>query len=132
MWPYILKRILWMIPFMFGVSVVSFLLIQAPPGDFLTTYIAKLGESNELLDQATIDNLRARFGLDQPLYVQYFKWVGNVLQGDFGMSFEWRQPVNELVWERMALTLLVSMATLLFTWAIAFPIGVYSAVHKYS
>ncbi|MEM1265696.1 MAG: ABC transporter permease [Pseudomonadota bacterium] len=132
MWRYILKRILWMIPFMFGVSVVSFLLIQAPPGDFLTTYIAKLGESNELLDQATIDNLRARFGLDQPLYVQYFKWVGNVLQGDFGMSFEWRQPVNELVWERMALTLLVSMATLLFTWAIAFPIGVYSAVHKYS
>ncbi|MEO0990196.1 MAG: ABC transporter permease, partial [Pseudomonadota bacterium] len=132
MWRYILKRVLWMIPFMFGVSVVSFLLIQAPPGDFLTTYIAKLGESNELLDQATIDNLRARFGLDQPLYVQYFKWVGNLLQGDFGMSFEWRQPVNELVWERMALTLLVSMATLLFTWAIAFPIGVYSAVYKYS
>ena len=131
-WRYILKRVLWMIPFMFGVSVVSFLLIQAPPGDFLTTYIAKLGESNELLDQATIDNLRARFGLDQPLYVQYFKWVGNLLQGDFGMSFEWRQPVNELVWERMALTLLVSMATLLFTWAIAFPIGVYSAVYKYS
>ncbi len=131
-WRYILKRVLWMIPFMFGVSVVSFLLIQAPPGDFLTTYIAKLGESNELLDQATIDNLRARFGLDQPLYVQYFKWVGNLLQGDFGMSFEWRQPVNELVWERMALTLLESMATLLFTWAIAFPIGVYSAVYKYS
>jgi len=131
-WRYILKRVLWMIPFMFGVSVVSFLLIEAPPGDFLTTYIAKLGESNELLDQATIDNLRARFGLDQPLYVQYFKWVGNLLQGDFGMSFEWRQPVNELVWERMALTLLVSMATLLFTWAIAFPIGVYSAVYKYS
>jgi len=131
-WRYILKRILWMIPFMFGVSVVSFLLIQAPPGDFLTTYIAKLGESNELLGQATIDNLRARFGLDQPLYIQYFKWVGNLLQGDFGMSFEWRQPVNELVWERMALTLLVSMATLLFTWAVAFPIGVYSAVRKYS
>jgi len=131
-WRYILKRMLWMIPFMFGVSVVSFLLIQAPPGDFLTTYIAKLGESNELLGQATIDNLRKRFGLDQPLYIQYFKWVGNLLQGDFGMSFEWRQPVNELVWERMALTLLVSMATLLFTWAIAFPIGVYSAVRKYS
>lgn len=131
-WRYILKRILWMIPFMFGVSVVSFLLIQAPPGDFLTTYIAKLGESNELLDQATIDNLRARFGLDQPLYIQYIKWVGNLLQGDFGMSFEWRQPVNELVWERMALTLLVSMATLLFTWGVAFPIGVYSAVYKYS
>lgn len=129
---YILKRILWMVPFLFAVSIVAFLLIQAPPGDYLTTYIAKLGESNEILDQATIDNLRARFGLDQPLYVQYFKWVANIVQGDFGMSFEWRQPVSDLVWERMGLTLILSFATLLFTWAIAFPIGVYSAVRKYS
>ena len=129
---YILKRLLWMIPFLFAVSVVAFVLIQAPPGDYLTTFIAKLGESDEVLDQATIDNLRRRFGLDQPLYVQYFKWVGNLLQGDFGMSFEWRQPVSDLIWERMGLTLLLSMATLLFTWAVAFPIGVYSAVQKYS
>lgn len=131
-WRFILKRLLWMIPFLFAVSVVSFLLIQAPPGDFLTTYIAKLGESGEQIDQATIDNLRARFGLDQPIYVQYFKWISRILVGDFGMSFEWRQPVSDLVWERMALTLLLSMATLLFTWAVAFPIGVYSAVRKYS
>ena len=129
---YVLKRLLWMIPFLFAVSVVAFVLIQAPPGDYLTTFIAKLGESEEVLDQATIDNLRQRFGLDRPLYVQYFKWVGNLLQGDFGMSFEWRQPVSDLVWERMGLTLLLSMATLLFTWAVAFPIGVYSAVRKYS
>ena len=129
---FILKRILWMIPFLFAVSVVSFLLIQAPPGDYLTTYIARLAESNELLDQASIENLRARFGLDQPLYVQYFKWIWNVLHGDFGMSFEWRQPVSDLVWGRMGLTLCLSLATLLFTWAVAFPIGVYSAVRKYS
>lgn len=129
---YILKRIIWMIPFLFAVSVVAFLLIQAPPGDYLTTYIAKLGESNEIMDQSSIDNLRERFGLDKPLYVQYFKWVFNLIQGDFGMSFEWRQPVSELVWERMGLTLCLSMATLLFTWAVAFPIGVYSAVRKYS
>lgn len=129
---YILMRIIWMIPFLFGVSVVSFLLIQAPPGDYLTTYIAKLGESNEILDQSAIENLRQRFGLDQPIYVQYFKWVSNVLVGDFGMSFEWRQPVSDLVWERMGLTFLLSMSTLLFTWAVAFPIGVYSAVRKYS
>lgn len=131
-WRFILKRILWMVPFLFAVSIVAFLLIQAPPGDYLTTYIAKLGESNEILDQASVENLRARFGLDQPLYVQYFKWVANLLQGDFGMSFEWRQPVSELVWERMGLTVMLSFATLLFTWAVAFPIGVYSAVHKYS
>ncbi len=129
---YILKRILWMIPFLFAVSIVAFILIQAPPGDYLTTYIAKLGESNEVLDQATVDNLRKRFGLDQPLYVQYFKWVANLLQGDFGMSYEWRQPVSDLVWERMGLTVLLSFSTLLFTWAVAFPIGIYSAVRKYS
>ena len=132
LWRYIIKRIIWMIPFMFAVSVVAFLLIQAPPGDFLTTYIAKLGESDEIIDQATIDNLRRRFGLDQPLYVQYFKWVSNLVVGDFGMSFEWRQPVSDLVWERMGLTMTLSFATLLFTWAVAFPIGVYSAVRKYS
>ncbi|WP_253913260.1 ABC transporter permease [Pseudoruegeria sp. HB172150] len=129
---YILKRILWMVPFLFAVSIVAFLLIQAPPGDYLTTYIAKLGESNEVLDQASIENLRARFGLDRPLYVQYFKWVANLLQGDFGMSFEWRQPVSDLIWQRMGLTVMLSFSTLLFTWAVAFPIGVYSAVRKYS
>jgi peptide/nickel transport system permease protein len=132
LWRYILKRLLWMIPFLFAVSVVSFLLIQAPPGDYLTTYIAKLAESNEILDQSAIDNLRERFGLDQPIYVQYFKWIANLLHGDFGMSFEWRQPVSELIWERMALTLILSLATLLFSWAISLPIGIYSAVRKYS
>ncbi|MCE2524069.1 MAG: ABC transporter permease [Rhodobacteraceae bacterium] len=132
MWRYILKRVFWMVPFLFAVSIVAFLLIQAPPGDFLTTYMAKLGESNEVLDQATIDNLRQRFGLDQPIYVQYFKWISRLIVGDFGMSFEWRQPVSDLVWERMGLTLCLSFATLLFTWAVAFPIGVYSAVRKYS
>ncbi|MFK7889446.1 MAG: ABC transporter permease [Granulosicoccus sp.] len=131
-WRYILTRALWMIPFLFAVSIVAFILIQAPPGDYLTTYIAKLGESNEVLDRASIENLRQRFGLDQPLYVQYFKWVSNLVQGDFGMSFEWRQPVSDLIWERMGLTLCLSFATLLFTWAIALPIGIYSAVRKYS
>ncbi len=131
-WRFIIKRILWIVPFMFAVSVVAFALIQAPPGDYLTTYIAKLGESNEVLDQASIENLRQRFGLDRPLYVQYFKWVSRLLVGDFGMSFEWRQPVSDLLWSRMALTICLSFATLLFTWAVAFPIGVYSAVKKYS
>ena len=129
---YILKRLLWMIPFLVGISIVSFLLIQAPPGDYLTTYIATLAESNETLNQNAIESLRARFGLDQPIMFQYFKWISNVVVGDFGMSFEWRQPVSDLIWERMALTLLLSFATLLLTWAVAFPIGVYSAVRKYS
>ena len=121
-----------MVPFLFGISIVAFVLIQAPPGDYLTTYIAKLGESDEVLSQGAIDNLRARFGLDQPLYVQYFKWITQFVQGNLGMSFEWRQPVSELVWERMGLTMMLSFSTLIFAWGVAFPIGVYSAVRKYS
>lgn len=129
---YLLRRLLWAAPFLFAVSMVAFALIQAPPGDYLTTYIAKLAASNETLDAQAVENLRIRFGLDQPIWVQYFKWIGNVLRGDFGLSFEWRQPVSELIWERMGLTLLLTLATLLLTWAIAFPIGIYSAVRKYT
>ncbi len=129
---YLLRRLLWAIPFLFGVSMVAFALIQAPPGDYLTTYLARLAASNETLDALAVENLRIRFGLDQPIWVQYFKWIGNVLRGDFGLSFEWRQPVSDLIWERMGLTLLLTMATLLLTWAIAFPIGIYSAVRKYT
>lgn len=129
---YLVKRVLWMIPFLIAVSVVAFALIQAPPGDYLTTYIATLAESDEVVDLATINNLRERFGLDQPLYVQYWKWVSGMLVGDFGLSFEWQEPVSNLIGERMALTMALAFATLFFTWAIAFPIGVYSAVRKYS
>ncbi|MGP1395502.1 MAG: ABC transporter permease [Inquilinaceae bacterium] len=129
---YLVKRVLWMIPFLIAISVVSFALIQAPPGDYLTTYVATLAQSNELVDQVTIDNLRERFGLDQPFYVQYWKWVSGMLVGDFGLSFEWQEPVSDLIGERMALTMALAFATLFFTWAIAFPIGVYSAVRKYS
>ncbi|WMS45013.1 ABC transporter permease [Acuticoccus sp. MNP-M23] len=132
MFKFILKRLLWTIPFLFAVSIVSFLLIQAPPGDYLTTYIATLAQQGEIVDQARIENLQERYGLNQPLYVQYFKWVWGMLQGDFGISFEWQQPVGDLIWERMALTLLLSFATLVFTWGLALPIGIYSAVRKYS
>ena len=130
---FIIKRLLWMIPSLIVVSFLSFVLIQLPPGDYVTTYIATLAASNEVVDQATAADLRARFGLDQPMIVQYWKWIsGIVLRGDFGLSFEWQQPVSELIWERMALTLVLTFSTLLATWAIALPIGVYSAVRKYS
>jgi peptide/nickel transport system permease protein len=130
---FIVKRLLWMIPSLFAVSFLAFVLIQLPPGDYVTTYIATLAASNEIVDQNAAAELRARFGLDQPFIVQYLKWItGIVTRGDFGLSFEWQQPVSELIWERMALTLVVTTSTLLMTWAIAFPIGVYSAVRKYS
>ncbi len=130
---FIAKRILWMIPSLIVVSFLAFVLIQLPPGDYVTTYIATLAASNEVVDQNTANDLRQRFGLDQPMIVQYFKWItGIVTRGDFGLSFEWQQPVADLIWERMALTLLLTFSTLLATWAIALPIGVFSAVKKYS
>ncbi len=130
---YIAKRLFWMIPSLFAVSFMAFVLIQLPPGDYVTTYIATLAASNEVVDQQMAADLRVRFGLDQPFMVQYWMWMKNILlRGDFGVSFEWQQPVSELIWERMALTLTLTLATLLLTWAIALPLGVYSAVKQYS
>jgi peptide/nickel transport system permease protein len=130
---FIVSRLLWMIPSLVALSFLSFVLIELPPGDYVTTYIATLAASNEVVDQNTAADLRARFGLDQPMIVQYLKWIfGIVTEGNFGLSFEWQQPVSELIWERMSLTLLLTVSTLLLTWGLALPIGVFSAVKKYS
>ncbi|EPX83603.1 ABC transporter permease [Salipiger mucosus] len=129
---YIGRRVLWAIPFMFAVSLIAFALISAPPGDYLTTFAATLAQSGDVVDEARLDALRERYGFDQPFIVQYLRWIGGVLQGDFGISFEWQQPVGQLIWERMALSVTLALATLMFTWAVALPIGIYSAVRKYS
>ncbi len=129
---YILRRILYMIPTLILISVVSFIIIQLPPGDFLTSYIAQLSQTGETVDEATIAALKKRYGLDQPYYIQYFMWVRGMFQGDFGQSFEWNRPVSQLIWERLGLTVAVSIFTMLFSWALSFPIGMYSATHQYS
>jgi peptide/nickel transport system permease protein len=130
---YIIKRILYMIPTVIGISVLTFFIIQLPPGDFLTAKIAGMMEQGETIDVATLDALKARYGLDQPIIVQYWKWVsGIVLRGDFGQSFEWNRPVTDLIWGRLGLTFMLSFITLIFIWLLAFPIGIYSAVKKYS
>jgi peptide/nickel transport system permease protein len=126
------RRLLAMVPFLLLTSITVFALIQLPPGDYLSNYAAKLAESSETVDQAMLDNLRDRYGLGQPMVMQYFKWMAGVLQGDFGQSFEWQEPVWPLIRERLGLTLLVTLSALLFTWAVALPIGIYSAVRKYS
>ncbi len=123
---YIIRRLLIMIPTLVAISVISFTIIQLPPGDFLTSYVTNLQVAGETVDQAEIDYLRHRFGLDQPLYIQYFYWAGSFLQGDMGYSFEWRQPVSQLIGERIPFTILISVCTILFTWAVALPIGIYS------
>ncbi len=129
---YIIRRILLMIPTLVAISIISFIIIQLPPGDFLTTYVAQLSASGETVDQAELEALKERFGLDEPLYKQYLKWASNFLRGDFGHSFEWNKPVSELIGERLSLTVIISVFTILFTWAIALPIGIYSAVRQYS
>ncbi|MCP4357581.1 MAG: ABC transporter permease [Chloroflexi bacterium] len=129
---YIIKRLL-LLPFLlFIFSIIAFALIQAPPGDFVTSYIAELSASGSAVDQAQVDALREQYGLDRPMYIQYFKWIGNILQGDLGVSLDWRKPNSELIKERFALTLMLGGFTFLLTWSIAIPIGIYSATHQYS
>lgn len=129
---FIIRRVFWTIPILFLVSLLAFAIMQAPPGDFVTALSAALTQRGEQVDLAQLEAIRERFGLDQPFLVQYWKWISGVLVGDFGVSFEWRQPVGELIGERMGLSIILALATVLFTWAIALPIGVYSAVKKYT
>ncbi len=130
---YIAWRILMMIPTLFAISIVSFLIIQLPPGDFLTSYLAQLTSMGETVSEEVIEALRARYGLGSPVYVQYWTWMtGIVTQGDFGMSLLWGRPVSELLWERVSLTVMVSASSVLFIWVVAIPIGIYSAVRQYS
>ena len=130
---YFVKRIIYMIPTLFGISLIAFLIIQLPPGDYLTSMIANMTDSGQTVDPNQIAALRAQYGFDQPIWIQYWKWIsGIVFRGDFGQSFEWKQPVSVLLWDRMAATLGVSIASLLFVWAVSLPIGIYSAVRRYS
>jgi len=130
---YFVKRIIYMIPTLFGISLIAFLIIQLPPGDYLTSMIANMTDSGQTVDPNQIAALRAQYGFDQPIWIQYWKWIsGIIFRGDFGQSFEWKQPVSALLWDRMAATLGVSVASLLFVWAVSLPIGIYSAVRRYS
>jgi peptide/nickel transport system permease protein len=130
---YILRRVLLMIPTLFIISIISFVIIQLPPGDFLTSYAAQLSAEGDTIEKEALDTLRARYGLGQPIYVQYYKWMsGIILRGDWGQSMEWQKPVKDLIWERLALTMLLSGVAILVSWFIAIPVGVFSATHQYS
>src|SRR5262245_27334385 len=130
---YILKRVLFMLPTLIAISVVSFILIHLPPRDFVTTLAAQLSQQGDTIDPATLAQLRAAYGLDQPVWVQYWIWITKILfQGDFRRSFDWDAPVADLLWNRLGLTFVLSFTALVFTWLIALPVGIYSAVKKYS
>ncbi len=130
---YIIRRLIIMVPTLFLISIITFFVIQLPPGDYLTTYIANLAETGEEADTAVIESLRKQYGLDRPLYKQYLMWVWKIVRhGDFGYSFSMNKPVSELIWERLALTFTVTLIAIMLTWMIAIPIGIYSATHQYS
>jgi len=122
-----------MIPTLIVISMISFIIIQLPPGDYLTSYAATLRATGDAVDEAELASLRERYGLGEPIYVQYYKWMsGILLRGDWGQSMEWRKPVKELIWERMALTVFLSLISILVSWFVAIPVGVFSATHQYS
>lgn len=130
---YVIRRVLVMIPTLIAISFAAFFLIQLPPGDYVTTIVAQYASQGDQLDQAQILALEQRYGVNDNFFVQYWKWITNILvYGDFGESFAWNKPVSTLLWERLPLTVGLSLGTLLFIWAIAFPIGIYSALRQYS
>ena len=121
-----------MVPTLIIICVVSFIIIQLPPGNYLSAYIMSLKKQGAVVDQSIIAALEKRYALDRPIYVQFFAWVGRMAQGDFGQSFEWGKPVKELIWGRMGLTLVVVLFSIAFAYVVAIPIGIYSAIRQYS
>ncbi len=129
---YIARRFLYMLLMMVMASVVSFIVITLPPGDYLTSYIMRLKAQGQDVGLDEELALRRQYGLDQPIYIQYFKWVTQMLQGNMGRSFEFNRPVWEVIKPRLGMTILVAAASMIFTYVLAIPIGIYSAVKQYS
>lgn len=130
---FLARRLLYAVPTLFAVSIIAFIIIQLPPGDYLTTLMADWASQGGAVEAGTVAAMRERYGLDQPVYIQYYKWIaGILLHGDFGMSFEYGRPVSELIWSRLGFSFLLAFLTLLFSWVIAIPIGILSAVRQYS
>lgn len=129
---YLVRRLFYAILTVWAVSVVAFVIIQLPPGDYVTAYLAQLSVQGSSLGMAEAANLRTYYGLDQPLYYQYYLWLNRMFSGDFGFSFEHQKPVTAVIGERLFLTMLLALLSVLFTWVLAIPIGIYSAVRQYS
>ena len=130
---YIGRRLLQMIPLLLALTVIIFIIIQLPPGDYVTMYVARLQMTGTETSQAEIDRMVNLYHLDKPLYEQYFIWIRNILlHGDFGVSMQWSKPVSEVIGERLLMTMVVSVLTLIFIYAVAVPIGIYSATHQYT
>ena len=132
MFDYLVRRLLVMVPTLVAISIITFIIIQLPPGDYLSTLIAEMESQGENVDLAKIAALRAQYGLDLPMWQQYVVWAGGLLRGDFGYSFEYQLPVSDVVGDRVLLTVVLNFGTILFIYLVSFPIGIYSATHQYS
>src|SRR5919198_1572937 len=129
---YIGRRVLLAVFTVWAISVLAFVIIQLPPGDYVTSYIAQMASTGSVVSEEEAQALRIQYGLGRPVYVQYMKWMKQDVRGNFGMSMEWRRPVTEVIGDRLWLTVAVSVAALILTWVLALPIGIYSAVRQYS
>jgi peptide/nickel transport system permease protein len=129
---YLAQRLILAVLTIWAISVLSFVIIQLPPGDYITSYIAQMSTAGAVISQQEAEALRREYGLDRPLYIQYLRWMRKVVQGRFGMSLEWGRPVSEVIGDRLWLTMVVSVAAIILTWVLALPIGIYSAVRQYS
>ncbi len=128
---YVVRRALIMVVTLAAISIIAYVVIELPPGDYVSYQILAMTEQGTFSDEE-VENLRQRYGLDRPVFVRYVRWITNFVQGDFGYSLSWHKPVREMIGGRFAMTALISMLSLLFTWAVSFPIGVLSAVRQYS
>ncbi len=115
-----------------AISVIAFAIIQLPPGDYVTAYIAQLEAQGDFVSEDEAITLRAEYGLDQPFPIQYYKWMRQALRGNFGVAMEYRRPVGEVIGDRLVLTAALTFTSIIFTWILAIPIGIYSAVKQYS
>jgi peptide/nickel transport system permease protein len=129
---YIARRFLLALVTIWAISVLSFVIIQLPPGDYVTAYTAQMSSTGTIVTRQEVEALRIQFGLDKPIHVQYIKWIGQITRGNFGLAMEYGRPVLEVIGDRLWLTVAVSLAAVVFTWVVALPIGIYSAVRQYS
>ncbi len=129
---YLARRLILAVLTIWAISMLSFVIIKLPPGDYVTSYIAQMSMSGGFVSEQEVEALRREYGLNQPVYVQYLRWMKQVVAGRFGVSLEWRRPVADVIGDRLWLTMVVALAAIILTWALALPIGIYSAVRQYS
>lgn len=129
---YVLRRFIYMLLMLAVVTLVAWVIIQLPPGDYLTMYIANLEVSGQRVEQHEIDALRRTYGLDQPQHIRYLRWVSRMTRGDFGRSIIWNRSVTAVIGDRLAMTVVLSISSLIFTYVVAISVGIYSAIRQYS